>query len=394
LKLEYEKAKHEVGVSLTSQTLEETQSWSEIRQKGVKEYVDKITQLETTFHRIVNPTDIKTRFAELKETYENFESTWTQQLNLRSEGLKASIGNSYEQLEKLRVQISDVEAKGDDLNFKIEGFNGDILDRKINLALLQYRKETATKALEKLKKQLQTLLADLDEAVEKAKATGPQIVPTKNVVEILDEIRVTDGHLAALADVSEDIERMYKSYSQLYIELKEKAQLVEENREKALEEVRTRMTAWRMVIQGLLKHVNLRYEGILSRAQAIGEVELTNKHDIEDAGLEILVGFKGGKAVSLNSYTQSGGERSIATMSFLLALQQHVRSPFRAVDEYDIHMDPKNREIIANLLVSSIKGRDAQYLAITPSQMTSTGKDVHIITVQNVEGTSLVKEVI
>ncbi len=80
-------------------------------------------------------------------------------------------------------------------------------------------------------------------------------------------------------------------------------------------------------------------------------------------------------------------------MTFLLALQQHVQSPFRAVDEYDIHMDPKNREIIANLLVSSVKGLDAQYLAITPSQVTFTGKDVHIITVQNVEGKSLIKEV-
>ena len=81
-------------------------------------------------------------------------------------------------------------------------------------------------------------------------------------------------------------------------------------------------------------------------------------------------------------------------MSFLLALQQHVQSPFRAVDEYDIHMGPNNSEIIANLLVSSIKERDTQYLAITPSRMTFTGKDVHIITVQNVKGSSLIKEVV
>ncbi|MBE0512525.1 hypothetical protein IBX38_05695, partial [Candidatus Bathyarchaeota archaeon] len=195
------------------------------------------------------------------------------------------------------------------------------------------------------------------------------------------------------ADVSEDIERMYESYSKLYLELKEKARLVAENREKAMEEVKTRMEAWRTVIQNLLNHVNLKYQGILSEAQAIGDVRLINEHDIEEAGLEIFVGFKGGKPVPLNAYTQSGGERSTATMTFLLALQQHVQSPFRAIDEYDIHMDPKNREIIANLLVSSVTGLDAQYLAITPSQVTYTGKDVHIITVQNVEGTSIIKEV-
>ncbi|MDH5664021.1 MAG: hypothetical protein OEY90_06110, partial [Candidatus Bathyarchaeota archaeon] len=162
---------------------------------------------------------------------------------------------------------------------------------------------------------------------------------------------------------------------------------------KAMEEVKTRMEAWRTVIQNLLDHVNLKYRGILSEAHAIGDVRLMNEHDIEEAGLEIFVGFKGGKPVPLNAYTQSGGERSTATMTFLLALQQHVQSPFRAVDEYDVHMDPKNREIIANLLVSSVTGLDVQYLAITPSQVTYTGKDVHIITVQNVEGTSLIKEV-
>ena len=209
---------------------------------------------------------------------------------------------------------------------------------------------------------------------------------------ILDEIRLTDGHIAALADVSEDIERMYESYSKLYLQLKEKAQLVAENREKILEEVKIRMEAWRKVIKSLLEHVNLQYQTILSHAQAVGEVGLLDEHDIEAAGIQILVGFKGAKPVPLDAYTQSGGERSTATMTFLLALQQYVRSPFRAVDEYDIHMDPRNREIIANLLVSSVSGLNAQYLAITPSQISFTEKDVHVITVQNIEGTSFVKE--
>ncbi len=80
-------------------------------------------------------------------------------------------------------------------------------------------------------------------------------------------------------------------------------------------------------------------------------------------------------------------------MAFLLALQQRVRSPFRAVDEYDVHMDPKNREVIANLLISAVEGGTGQYLAITPNQMYYEGKDIHVIMVQNIEGTSLVKEV-
>jgi len=70
-----------------------------------------------------------------------------------------------------------------------------------------------------------------------------------------------------------------------------------------------------------------------------------------------------------------------------------VRSPFRAVDEYDIHMDPKNREMIARMLVSTIKDASAQYIVITPSQITFAEENANIITVQNVEGKSIVREV-
>ena len=197
----------------------------------------------------------------------------------------------------------------------------------------------------------------------------------------------------AMADVSEDVEKMYESYSKLYLELKEKAKLVAENREKALEEVKTRMEAWKTVIRRLLDRVNLQYQRILMESNAVGEVKLVNENDIEAAGLQLLVGFKGAKPVPLNAYTQSGGERSTATMSFLLALQQHIRSPFRAVDEFDIHMDPRNRETIAKTLISAVKGSDAQYVVITPSQITFAEEDIHVITVQNVEGKSIIREV-
>jgi chromosome segregation protein len=279
------------------------------------------------------------------------------------------------------------------LNQETEKTSQTLIDEKIRLALLQHKKENLLRAVEKLNKELQTAKTELQNEIRRAEETGPQIAALKSIYEVLDEMRLTDGHIAALADVSEDIEKMYESYSKLYLELKEKAQLVAENREKALAEVKTRMEAWHTVLQNLLDHVNTQYQAILASAQAQGEVRLLNEHDIEAAGLQIFVGFKGAKPVPLDAFTQSGGERSTATMMFLLALQQHVRSSFRAVDEYDIHMDPKNREIIARMIISSISGSDAQYLVITPSQITFAEEGVHVITVQNMEGTSIVKEV-
>ena len=312
---------------------------------------------------------------------------------LRSENLRELLENSRHHLPKLSEQIEENQVKLRSLEEAAEKVFSHILDNRIQLALLQYRRENAVAGLKEIDASLRDAKANLSAATAKAEQSGARIAVLKSAMDILDEIRVTDGHLAALASVSEDIERMYESYSTLYLELKEKAQLVAENRAKALEEVKVRMDAWRNVMQRLVERVNLEYQKIMGQTLAAGEVRLANGHDIETAGLEILVGFKGGKPVTLDAYTQSGGERTTATMSFLLALQQHVRSPFRAVDEYDIHMDPKNREMIAHMLVSTIKEAAAQYIVITPSQVTFAEESANIITVQNVDGKSVVRGV-
>jgi chromosome segregation protein len=312
---------------------------------------------------------------------------------LRNENLREMLENSQQHLSKISEKVKENQTKMQSLEEAAEKVTNQVLDNRIQLALLQYRRENVTANLEKIDTALKDTKSSLNAATVKAEQSGARIAVLKSAAEILDEIRLTDGHLAALADVSEDIERMYESYSKLYLELKEKAQVVAENREKTLEEVKVRMEAWRNVMQSLLERVNLEYQKIMGQTLAAGEVRLANGHDVETAGLEILVGFKGGKPMALDAYTQSGGERTTATMSFLLALQQHVRSPFRAVDEYDIHMDPKNRETIARMLLSTIKDAVAQYIVITPSQITFAQEDANIITVQNVEGKSIVREV-
>ncbi|MGQ9544355.1 MAG: AAA family ATPase [Candidatus Bathycorpusculaceae bacterium] len=362
-----------------------------------KTLFDKRLSLERD--RAVNETTISFCEQLLKETVlletgnPSAQTSHVQLKLLKSENLMELMQNANMQISKLKGEMDENQKRTKILEETIEKVSSRVVESRIKLALLQYREENLTANLEKLESELKSAKANLNEAIAKAEETGPRIAVVKSVGEILDEIRVTDGHLAALSDVSEDIERMYESYSKLYLELKEKAQQVAENREKALEEVKTRMQNWRTVIQSLLDRVSLEYQKILAQAQAVGEVKLVNGHDIEAAGLEIDVGFKGGKPVPLDAYTQSGGERTTATMSFLLALQQHVRSPFRAVDEYDIHMDPKNRELIAKILISTVKDANAQYIVITPSQVTFSEEEANIITVQNIEGKSIIREV-
>lgn len=391
LLMEREKAQNQAFLTLKTQSMEEMRQIVEIHSERINECVAKVEHLETTVNTKRNPDDLVARLTEIKRSYKDLEDALVQQLNQKSENLKTQIETSSQELEKSGRNLSEIQDKTEHMTREIEDLTNQIIDSKINVALLNYQKQNIEKGLQKLRRDLKAKTGEYEEAAKKAEQTGSRIASTRATGDITDEIRLTDGYLAALADVSEDIEHMYESYSKLYLDLKDKARTVEENCEKTLEEVKTRMDSWRAVMQSLLDHVNLQYQQILSQAQAVGEVHMTNGHDIEAAGLDVLVGFKGAVPVPLDAYTQSGGERSMATMSFLLALQQRVQSPFRAIDEYDVHMDPRNRETITNLLIDSVKGLESQYLIITPSQITLAERDIHVVTVQNVEGASRVK---
>ena len=312
---------------------------------------------------------------------------------LRSENLKEMQKTSRQRIEKANGQVKENQGRLFNLEESTDKISAVTLDKRVTLALLDFKWVKAQDEVRNIERSMLEAQEVLNLAVSKAQGSGERIAVLKSPAEINDEMGQTEGHLAALTGVSEEIERQYESYSKLFLELREKAQIVAENREKTLEEIKTRLQSWRTVMENLISRVNSEYQRIMSQTLASGEVQLSNPQDIETAGLDIYVGFKGSKPVALDSYTQSGGERTTATMAFLLALQQHVRSPFRAVDEYDIHMDPRNREMIAKVLLTIIKDASAQYVVITPSQITFAQQDAHVITVQNLEGQSGVREV-
>lgn len=318
---------------------------------------------------------------------------WFNLFRSRITELEGSTEVSKIKLADLEIRLLDVKDEMYKLENKIDGLMNNLIDGRVNLALLNYRENELLKEIDSLNESLNSLLSEINDAIRRAEEKGSRIAVLRSPYEIMDEIRIIDGRLSTMADISEDVEKMYESYSKLYFELKEKARMAAENREKTLEEIKARMEAWRNIVSSLLENINNEYRNILLQVAGEGFVRLINENDIEAAGLEIYVGFKGSQPIPLNIYSQSGGERSTATMAFLLALQKHIKSPFRAIDEYDVHMDPRNREIIANLLISAVAGEGSQYLAITPNQMFFENKDVHIIIVQNIEGKSVVKEV-
>lgn len=69
----------------------------------------------------------------------------------------------------------------------------------------------------------------------------------------------------------------------------------------------------------------------------------------------------------MDSHRQSGGERAVSTIFYLMALQDLARSPFRVVDEINQGMDPRNERMVHERMVDiACSERTSQYFLITP----------------------------
>ncbi len=332
-------------------------------------------------------------FVELEESQSRTYDAWRKEFASQKAEIENDIEGLSTQLSGSEAEIGKVTEAMEVLRIRIDDTNDQYVEGRIQLALLKDRRGHLRRRIEEIKASIDRTRRDLNDAEAEALIKGQRVETGRTSDDILGEIRKTSGILMGLSDVPENAEEMYDSYSRTFKELQERVEQVRENRRKVMGEIDERTRKWAQVVRDLMEEVNARYQSLLAKLQASGEVRVINSTDIEAAGVEIYVSFKGGKLSRLDPYTHSGGERSTAIMAFLLALQQNVLSPFRAVDEFDLHMDPKNKEIVSEFIVSTMEGSHDQYMAITPSQVTFRGKDIHIIMVHKTEDISTVRVV-
>ena len=103
-----------------------------------------------------------------------------------------------------------------------------------------------------------------------------------------------------------------------------------------------------------------------------GSLELTEKENLLETGIEINVQPKGKKVKKLSLL--SGGERSLAAIAFLFAIFKSFPSPFYILDEVEAALDDANLHRMINLL-NYVKD-DAQFIIVTHQQQTMHAGDI------------------
>jgi len=139
--------------------------------------------------------------------------------------------------------------------------------------------------------------------------------------------------------------------------------------EAADKDIKALEVKWKPKLLEIVEIVNKQFSNYYREINCEGEVKLNEADkDIEKYTLEIWLKYRGtGEKKLLTGQFQSGGERSVATMLFLLCLQKVSGCPFRVVDEINQGMDPKNERMIFDQIVKSSETVDTpQYFLVTP----------------------------
>jgi chromosome segregation protein len=102
-----------------------------------------------------------------------------------------------------------------------------------------------------------------------------------------------------------------------------------------------------------------------------GRLFLENQESPFQAGADIRLQFPGKTEMTIGS--ASGGEKSVGTVCFILALQSIHPMPFYMMDEIDAHLDVLNSQRLAELLKGKSQG--SQFIIVSLKDVTITRAD-------------------
>lgn len=144
--------------------------------------------------------------------------------------------------------------------------------------------------------------------------------------------------------------------------------------------------AWLPPLRTMVARIHGAFARAMRAMRCDGEVVLGDTAQAyDDYSLEIRVAFRAGQGLQLLSQSvQSGGEKSVSTMLFLIALQDLTESPFRLVDEINQGMDADNERMVFSQVARSCAAPGKpQCFLITPKLLANldytTAMDIHCI---------------
>lgn len=314
---------------------------------------------------------LPTRLAQAREKLESLRQAGTQLRNrlqkvvetidqhtlergrkaLQHADLVANLAAAHEQL--LEAQIMAIEARSDvealmERNRSVK----DMLEaRRRDVTTLVKEAEEANRAGRLLLQQCQRVLSDEDSGDEQREflTTLPE---TQTPEELEGEIESERTRLELVHEGNPNAIAEYEDREKAIHKLRDRLERIGHKLgelEAAIAEIRGK---WEPKLDELVEKISVAFSENFEKIGCAGQVEIYKDDDFDQWAIQIQVKFRENEQLSiLDSHRQSGGERAVSTIFYLMALQSLSRAPFRVVDEINQGMDPRNERIVHERMV-------------------------------------------
>ncbi|MBI5391479.1 AAA family ATPase, partial [Candidatus Woesearchaeota archaeon] len=182
-----------------------------------------------------------------------------------------------------------------------------------------------------------------------------------------DELKVkiaqNEKELQVIGNVNWRALEVYQQIEEEYKKLEDKTSKLKQEKGDVLAVLNEIETQKKEIFMRTYDHVVKRFKEIFSELSNKGEahVELEDQENPFNGGMNIQVRLIGNKFLEMKSL--SGGEKTMATLAFIFAIQEYSPSPFYLLDEVDAALDKRNSQLLSELIQKYAK--KAQYIVIS-----------------------------
>uniref|UniRef100_A0A8C2NY20 Structural maintenance of chromosomes protein 5 n=1 Tax=Capra hircus TaxID=9925 RepID=A0A8C2NY20_CAPHI len=330
---------------------------NELRQKK-KELLERKTkkrQLEQKISSKLGSLKLMEQDTCNLEEEERKASTKIKEINVQKAKLVTELTNLIKNCTALHIQKVDLILQNTTVISEKNKLESDYIATSSQLRITEQhfieldenRQRLLQKCKELMKRARQVCNLGAEQTVPQEYQTAFQDLP--NTLDEIDALLTEER-----SRVVEEYTKREEEIEQLTEELKIKKVELEKYREN-ISQVKER---WLNPLKELVEKINEKFI----------DLHTENEEDYDKYGIRIRVKFRSSTQLhELTPHHQSGGERSVSTMLYLMALQELNRCPFRVVDEINQGMDPINERRVFEMVVNTAcKENTSQYFFITP----------------------------
>jgi len=275
------------------------------------------------------------------------------------ETFKSSIKDLKESRAKCQDELKALMVVEEQMTGKIKEFaiqRDEIYKKTVTieneLDKVNTRAESYLDLVSRSKYRLPTLEDSIKELDQEIALHNVEITDKKlpNIESLKESIRLAEENMQELEPVNMRALEEYEHQSERKKKFGDDVTHLKDQRKNLLKLVKEVDSKKKEQFLEVFDEVNKNFKSIYAQLSEGGEAELLleDEENIFENGLTIKARPRGKKILRLPAL--SGGEKSIASLAFIFAIQQYDPSPFYVLDEIDMFLDGVNAEIVSRMI--------------------------------------------